>query len=121
MSIPITRAILAIDSTAWVGISSNDIDRVIWHDGNPNRITKSQITEKLVEFQAAEPIRLLRIKRNQLLAETDWWAVQDRVMTNDQQVYRQQLRDLPATASPALDKNGQLTGVTWPEKPVGDD
>lgn len=31
--------------------------------------------------------------------------------------YRTALRDLPATASPTLDENGQLTNVVWPTPP----
>jgi len=65
----------------------------------------------------AEPMRLLRAQRNSLIAVTDWWASSDLVMSNDRQIYRQQLRDLPATASPSLDDSGQLTGMDWPEKP----
>jgi hypothetical protein len=59
----------------------------------------------------------LRNQRNSLLAETDWWVLPDRTPTQAQLDYRQALRDLPATASPALDENGNLTGVTWPNKP----
>jgi hypothetical protein len=59
----------------------------------------------------------LRNQRNSLLAETDWWCVSDRTATAEQLTYRQALRDLPSTATPALDENGQLTGVTWPVKP----
>jgi hypothetical protein len=36
----------------------------------------------------------LREIRNKLLAETDWWAVQDRTMTQEERDYRQALRDL---------------------------
>jgi len=56
----------------------------------------------------------LRQQRNQLLAQSDWMAVSDRVMTQAQIDYRQALRDLPATAEPQLDENGNLTNVTWP-------
>jgi len=56
----------------------------------------------------------LRFKRDQLLAQTDWMAVADRTMTQAQIDYRQALRDLPQTADPQLDENGQLTNVTWP-------
>jgi len=56
----------------------------------------------------------LREKRNQLLAQSDWMAVADRTMTQAQIDYRQALRDLPATADPQLDENGNLTNVTWP-------
>jgi len=59
----------------------------------------------------------LRQERNQLLSATDWWAGSDLTMTSEQTAYRTALRDLPSTASPSLDSDGQLTGVTWPTKP----
>jgi hypothetical protein len=62
-------------------------------------------------------LRLLREKRNRLLSQTDWQASSDLTMTAEQTAYRQALRDLPNTATPALDEDGQLTGVTWPEVP----
>ena len=62
-------------------------------------------------------ISILREERNIKLAETDWWASSDLTMTVDQTAYRKSLRDLPSTASPSLDENGQLIGVTWPTKP----
>ena len=52
----------------------------------------------------------MRQERNRLLAETDWWASSDLTMSNEQKLYRVQLRDLPAnTADPA--------NPTWPSKP----
>tara|TARA_R110000787_G_scaffold67392_1_gene150972 strand:+ start:310 stop:723 length:414 start_codon:yes stop_codon:yes gene_type:complete len=59
----------------------------------------------------------LRVQRSGKLAETDWQASSDLTMTQAQIAYRQALRDLPSTATPALDEDGQLTGVTWPVKP----
>ena len=56
----------------------------------------------------------LRQQRNQLLQQSDWMAVADRTMTQAQIDYRQALRDLPANSTPALDENGNLTGVEWP-------
>jgi hypothetical protein len=64
-----------------------------------------------------EPLKLLRKERRDKLSETDWWASSDLTMTTDQTAYRKELRDLPSTASPELDSDGQLTGVTWPTKP----
>jgi hypothetical protein len=78
------------------------------------RPSEEQIQAKIEELTAAEPLRLLREKRNQLLARSDWMAVSDRTMTQAQIDYRQALRDLPATADPQLDENGNLTNVTWP-------
>lgn len=59
----------------------------------------------------------LRSQRNALLAETDWWCVSDRTSTSEQLAYRQALRDLPANCTPALDEDGNLTGITWPTPP----
>ena len=79
--------------------------------------TEEEIQAKIAELEALEPLRLLREQRNQLLSQTDWWATTDRTMSNDQQIYRQKLRDLPANTTPSLDSDGQLTNVTWPTKP----
>ena len=80
-------------------------------------VTWSQVSAKKTELVNAEPMRLLRLERDKRLSDTDWWAMSDRTMTTDQTTYRQALRDLPASATPSLDSNGNLTGVTWPTKP----
>ena len=90
---------------------------VIYHDGQTPP-TQEQIQAKLAELQAIEPMRLLRIERNRILAETDWRATVDYPGSDKQSWldYRKALRDLPATAEPKLE-NGQLTNITWPEVP----
>ena len=60
---------------------------------------------------------IVRFQRNQLLQQSDWMANSDVTMTEEWRVYRQALRDLPNTQTPSLDENGQLTNITWPEKP----
>ena len=55
----------------------------------------------------------IRLKRNTLLDETDWWAVADRTMTDDQKKYRQDLRDI----TNGLDTEKKAENVTWPTKP----
>jgi uncharacterized protein YlzI (FlbEa/FlbD family) len=62
--------------------------------------------ERVAEVAANE----VREKRQTLLAETDWWAVADRTMTQAETDYRQALRDVPAQA-------GFPENVTWPTKP----
>jgi len=93
-------------------------DSLIWKDERPQP-TEEQIQAKIAELEAAEPLRLLRIQRNQLLQETDWTQNRDVTLANDAEwaAYRQALRDLPNTATPELDEYGNLTNVTWPEKP----
>ena len=52
----------------------------------------------------------IRVKRNQLLAETDYLALSDATLSEEMRTYRQALRDLPAnTSDPA--------NPTWPVKP----
>ena len=53
-----------------------------------------------------------RNKRNNLLSETDWWAMSDRTMTSAQTTYRTALRDLPTHSNwPHLEEDD------WPTKP----
>ena len=49
----IATAILAIKSDAQVSINNEDINKIIWHDGNPTNITNQQITDKQAELQTA--------------------------------------------------------------------
>ena len=91
-----------------------------WLDST-TKPTESDINAKIAELDAAEPMRLLREERNSLLRETDW-TQNDDVPTETKtkwQTYRQQLRDLPATASPTLNSEYELddTSVSWPTEP----
>ena len=55
----------------------------------------------------------LRTRRNQLLAETDFYALSDVTMSDDMKTYRQDLRDLPE----GKDTVEKCDNVTWPTKP----
>ena len=64
----------------------------------------------------AAPVRRmadLRMKRNNLLAETDWYGMSDVTMDSDMTVYRQALRDI-TKQTPSDDA---LSNITWPKKP----
>ena len=74
---------------------------------------ESRLSQHIAEMPA-RALRLLREMRYQLLQQTDWWVLPDRTATPAQLAYRQALRDLPANSTPALDENGNLTGVEWP-------
>ena len=77
------------------------------------------VSDKKTELTNAEPMRLLRVERDRLLAETDWMGNSDVTMSSDWTTYRQALRDLPASASPKLSADGSLdmSSVTFPTKP----
>ena len=95
-------------------------NKIIYDSESTIKITQEELDNKIQELQAAEPMRLLRMQRNQLIQETDWRATVD-YPNPDKQAwldYRQALRDLPATADPQLDENGQLTNVIWPTPPA---
>tara|TARA_R100000030_G_scaffold78694_1_gene61649 strand:+ start:347 stop:634 length:288 start_codon:yes stop_codon:yes gene_type:complete len=55
----------------------------------------------------------LRSRRNNLLAETDFYALSDVTMSDDMKTYRQELRDLPS----GKDTVEKCNNVTWPTKP----
>lgn len=95
---------------------SVDVNLVINNLENPP--SKEQILEKAKEIEAREPIRILREKRNILIAQTDWRFRSDLSPSQAWIDYCQALRDLPATATPSLDENGNLTNVTWPTPPA---
>ena len=89
-------------------------------NGNQVNIDESLVQAKIAELQAAEPLRQLRIQRNQLLASTDWRMTEDYPFNDKEawKTYRQALRDLPANNSPELDEFGNLTNIIWPEEPA---
>ena len=91
-------------------------NKLVWNDERPQP-TEEEINAKIAELQAAEPMRLLRIERNQLLQETDWRFRSDLTPSQAWIDYCQALRDLPENSEPQLNENGELTNVTWPEKP----
>jgi len=59
----IINAILKIDPNAQVSVDAEDINKIIWHDGNPNNITKSDIETKMSELQAEYDAKEYQRKR----------------------------------------------------------
>ncbi len=58
----------------------------------------------------------LRTKRNNLLKETDYYALSDVTMTDAMTTYRQELRDLPGTVADDATA-ADVNAVTFPTKP----
>ena len=137
MTITIANAISALGIEEWVlrGEPTNETEfnamfrKVIGADSNGSAIesatpsdfgtTWKAVSDKKTELVNAEPMRLLRVERDRLLAETDWMGNSDVTMSSAWKTYRQALRDLPASSDPKLDSNGGLdmTSVTFPTKP----
>ena len=55
----------------------------------------------------------LRSRRNELLAETDFYALSDVTMSDDMKTYRQELRDLPS----GKDTVAKCDDAVFPTKP----
>ena len=92
-----------------------------YHNINGNRVqfTAEEETARDNEEAAwanAAPARALadlRLRRNRLLAETDFYGNSDVTMSDDMTTYRQALRDLPA----GKDTVDKCNNATWPTKP----
>ena len=55
----------------------------------------------------------LRDDRTQRLSATDWYALQDVLLSDAMETYRQDLRDLPA----GLSTVAEVQAVSWPVQP----
>ena len=133
----IATALTSLGITEWVlrGEPTNETEfnamfrKVMGADSNNSAIesadpkdfgtTWKAVSDKKTELTNAEPMRLLRVERDRLLAECDWMASSDLNLADNWKTYRQQLRDLPASASPKLSADGSLdmSSVTFPTKP----
>ena len=122
-NIRITDALQALRPNSEYSVIGNVYSGINWLDKSQTKPTEDEINAKIVELETAEPARQVREIRDKLLAESDWTQNRDVVLLNDitWKRYRQDLRDLPASASftPKLDSNGDLdmSSVTWPLKP----
>ena len=101
----------------WV-LRGGDYSGLEWLDSG-QQPTEQEVKAKIIELDAAEPMKLLRIERDKKIAETDWRMLPDQTPSDDWINYRQALRDLPASSTPKLDSNYELdfSSFTWPTQP----
>ena len=71
--------------------------------------TSDEVKKEIVDNN----LTILRLQRNFLLKETDWWASSDLTMTDAQKKYRQDLRDITKIFQSMEDKD-----FKFPEKPT---
>ena len=123
MKYTIIEALISLKPEAEWAVRGGNYSDIEWLDKTETMPTEDEINAKISELEVAEPARQVREIRDRLLAEADWTQNRDVVLLNDTtwKQYRQDLRDLPASASftPKLDSNGNLdmSSVTWPLKP----
>lgn len=105
------------DNSKTVNFGSNDT-QMFWYFEDENGPidtveglpSKSDLEALINTAESEDSLIRLRSVRDEKLNETDWWAVSDRTMTQDQIDYRQALRDITATYT-------SLDEVVWPTKP----
>ena len=91
--------------------------------GNENtKVTGKLLDDAKITFTAYtskelfnNAIAVLRNKRDNLLKETDYVALEDVTMSNDMKEYRQKLRDLTKD----LKTHTEVNAVSFPTKPSG--
>ena len=83
------------------------------------QLTSEEIAERQAEIDAYNngafdrQLEKLREKRNDLLAETDFYALSDQTMSEAMTNYRQELRDITEGLTTVED----VEAVTFPTKP----
>jgi len=88
-------------------------------NGVRKKFTKAEETARDAEELAwangsfDRAIKYLRIKRDNLLKETDYLALSDNTMSDEIKTYRQSLRDI----TEGLTTVEEVEGVEFPEKP----
>jgi len=99
----------------WQGEDYKNLDWI----SSDTKPTESEIDAEITRLTNAEPMKLLRVERDRLLAATDWRASSDLTLADSWKTYRQSLRDLPASSTPTLDSDGNLdmSSVTFPTEP----
>tara|TARA_B100001029_G_scaffold16427_1_gene11005 strand:+ start:884 stop:1255 length:372 start_codon:yes stop_codon:yes gene_type:complete len=119
----ITRALIELAPNSSFAVKGDTYADIIWKSTEVTKPTETEVNNKIAELQNAEPMRLLRIERDQRLASCDWRVIMAKETGSNipaaWKTYRQALRDLPASASPKLNSNGDLdySSVTWPTQP----
>lgn len=105
-------------------IIDNDYNTIVWSETNTqSKPTLAECEAAWQEIMTEAPMKILREERDKKLLETDkYTSIPDWPHTSEEVkqawvTYRQALRDLPATATPQLDENGNLINVTWPSPP----
>lgn len=108
----VMKAIKSINPNAEVSVGNDSLDDITWHNGT-TPISKADIEAQFpaVEFDMA--MEDLRAKRNNLLQDTDHYALSDQTLSDDMRTYRQSLRDI----TDGLTTVAEVEAVVFPNKP----
>jgi len=112
----ILESILKINPNAKVAVRGDNINintnEIEWHNGTAE-ISKADIEAQFPAVELDIAITNLRKTRNNLLKETDYYALSDVTMSEEMTTYRQELRDI----TNGLTTVEEVNAVVWPIKP----
>ena len=108
----LAKAILKINPNAIFAYNDEDINSIEWLE-NTTPISKADIEAQFPIVELDMAMEDLRARRNKLLADTDYLALSDNVMTDEMKAYRQALRDI----TEGITTKEQADNITWPTKP----
>ena len=110
----IIEAILKINPSAEVTVRGSDINtcEIEWLDGT-TPISKADIEAQFPAVELDNAMADLRLKRNQLLIDTDFHGMSDNTMSAEITTYRQELRDI----TNGITTVEQANAVVFPTKP----
>ena len=111
----IIEAILKINPNAEVVVRGSDINtcEIEWLNGT-TPISKADIQAQFTAVEFDMAMEDLRAKRNNLLKETDHYALSDQTLSDDMRTYRQSLRDITNGLTTVAD----VEAVVFPTKPA---
>ena len=91
----------------------------LYYNGVERKMTASEEAQRIIDTNNWNAKKVdvkladLRIVRNNLLKDTDFWGASDMTMSSEMETYRQSLRDL----TNGLDTVEKIANVTYPTKP----
>ena len=122
MKYDLAAALQALKPGAQWVLRGSEYSGLEWMDTVQIQPTEAELNVKIAELEAQEPMRLLRIERDKRITAVDWEVTKayskGEAVPAELSTYMQALRDLPDTAAPVLDTNGQLdqASVVWPTR-----
>lgn len=112
----VVKAILKINPNAQVSVKNNDVNEIIW-ENETTPIPKADIEAEFSAVELEIALEDLRIKRNKLLADSDWQVIMAKEkgtsLSTAFKNWRQALRD----ATNGLDTVEKVEDYTFPTKP----
>lgn len=111
----IAKALNILTPKAGFSVYEDNINKIEWFSEDIERPSNDAILSKVSELKLAEPVRILRLQRDRLLAESDWRDLPSYPGSNQEswRTYRQALRDLPSDTE-------DTSNPTWPTAPETD-